>query len=336
MRSKITALLVILSMVLSSWVIVPMDIVRAETDSDTEVVRISTCNFNGIERTLTVTRDGKIYLKMGDTSTRFIYRDINNLGFGEYSVGFDEYGTVWIYDSDNAIRWCNFDFETDDMFFFHVISKPTSEYPSGYVNNVASLVFDDNNEFVVGYTTTDSDKVQPILTYDEIKDFLDIPDDFAPSIPTSAPTATPTPAPAVPSLPEAIPTADPTAVPEPSVNDSESTVSPASARVSIKKQASYTCLYSGGRLISKFALSKKGVLKFKGGKSRKYKGVKKAGFIKKSRNLIFMTKKGAVYTVSPKGKKKTILKKGAKKLIFKEKFVTRVKKKKGSIRVTGK
>lgn len=328
-RSKITALLVILSMVLSSWVIVPMDTVRAETDSDTEVVKTCTCNFNGIERTLTVTRDGVTWLKVGHEGSMYIWN--NTL-----DVGFDMYGTIWIHDGDNFIAWWNYDLEKDTVIFVHFFTKLDNEGHESSIDNVESLVFDDNNKFVVGYKTTDSDEIKPILTYAQIKNELEISNNSNSLAPTSAPTATPTPAPSVPSLSEAIPTADPTAVPEPSVNDSESTVSSVSARVSIKKQASYTCLYSGGRLISKFALSKKGVLKFKGGKSRKYKGVKKAGFIKKSRNLIFMTKKGAVYTVSTKGKKKTILKKGAKKLIFKEKFVTRVKKKKGSIRVTGK
>lgn len=324
MKRKTIALLSAVLMVLSSCFVVSPNTIKADTEINSEVVRICTCNFNGIERTLTVTKNGKIYFKTGDADPVLIYSKVLDLGF-------DKYGTVWIYDTDKAIYWKNLDLEPDPPFFFRPISKPTSEYPSGYVDDVESLVFDDNNEFVIGYKTIGSDEVHPILTYDEIKDFLDIPDDFVPSVPTPAPTVTSTPTPTV--SPAPVPTAHPTAVP---TSSPKSTVAPISTKVSVKKQGSYTCIYSGNKVVSKFKLSKKGVLKFKGKKNRKYKAVKKAGFIKKSKNLIFLTKKGAVYTVSPKGKKKTILKKGAKKLIFKGKFVTKVKKKKGYINVAKK
>ena len=336
MKRKTIALLSAVFMVLSSCFVVSPNTIKAEINkkensgtfiidgSEVQAKEYHTITVNGTERTLILCEDGETYLKVGQDEPIYISNNI-------IDIRFDMYGTLWLLDMHHTIVWYNYDFQKDETYIFlHTVIDYTSEDDITYVKNVESLILDENNEFVIGYKTF-SGKTYPILTMDEMKEYLGISDTSDPSVPTPAPTVTPTPTPTV--SPAPVPTAHPTAVP---TSSPDATVAPISTKVSVKKQGSYTCIYSGNKVVSKFKLSKKGVLKFKGKKNRKYKAVKKAGFIKKSKNLIFLTKKGAVYTVSPKGKKKTILKKGAKKLIFKGKFVTKVKKKKGYINVAKK
>lgn len=199
-----------------------------------------------------------------------------------------------------------------------------------------SLVFDENNEYVIGYKTF-SGETYPVYSYEEFKEITGYDSEQdepsitpAPSIPGDS-----TPAPLVPAGTAQAP-AQTIVTPTPADDPSQpNTVSNASA-ISIKKASGFTMLYKGNAVVSKYKL-KNSVLTWNGnGKTRTYKGVKSAGFIKKSNNLIFITKKGKAFTVSPNGKKKTVVKKGAKKLALKSGFVTKVKKKSGSLNVTDK
>lgn len=292
---------------------------------ESDVAETYTCTINSVDRTLTLLTSHIGYLNIGD-SEPFI------VGFNILEIGFDQNGTIWTLCSlDDAIRWWNYDLSPNDRSH-RVIKKPTLEDPDAYVNDVESLVFDENNQFVVGYKTF-SGETYPILTLDEMKEEI-LKD--SETTPTPSPSAVPTPTPATPTPTPITPTATPnvsTPAPIPTATPVVTTQPVVSPKISITKKAGFSCLSVGNKVTSKYKLQKS-KLTWKGSsKSKTYSGVKSAGFIKKSNNLIFMTKKGQVYTLSPNGKKKTILKKGAKKLILKDKFVAKVQTGKKNINV---
>ena len=317
-QKKYVALLTLLAMVVCTMFCT--NTVKADTDlpwDESEVVETSTCVVNGVERSLIILKDSSIYLKIGDSSPISVY-------FDSKSTKFDQYGTIWIIDSlDTAICWWNYDLSPDDITF-HPINKPTAENPKAFVDDVESLVLDENNQFVVGYKTF-SGQTYPILTLDEMKEILKDSSSTPTPTPSNIPTPTPTVPAATPNVPTpSVPTVSPVATP-PTTNTPavtpKTTVAP---KVSVKKKAGYSCLSIGNKVTSKYKLAK-GKLTWKGSsKSKKYSGIKSAAFIKKSGNLVFLTKKGKVYTLSPKGKKKCIVKKKGKKLILKNKFAVKV------------
>ena len=315
-RKKQVALLTILAMVICTMFCT--NTVKADTDlpwDESEVVETSTCVVNGVERSLIILKDSSIYLKIGDSSPISVY-------FDSKSTKFDQYGTIWIIDSlDTAICWWNYDLSPDDITF-HPINKPTAENPKAFVDDVESLVLDENNQFVVGYKTF-SGQTYPILTLDEMKEILKDSSSTPTPTPSNIPTPTvpaATPNNSTPSAPTVSPVVTPKTTNTPAVTQ-KTTVAP---KVSVKKKAGYNCLSLGSKITSKYKLTK-GKLTWKGSsKSKKYSGIKSVAFIKKSGNLVFMTKKGKVYTLSPKGKKKCIVKKKAKKLILKNKFAVKV------------
>lgn len=301
-----------------------------ETINGSEVVKTSTITIDGVERTLIVLENGEIYLKVGEEEPMYI------LDFDVLEIKFDKYGTLWFIDPYNGIYWWNYDLENHELSVFNIIPRQTEDGSTTYVDDAESLVLDDQG-LVIGYKTI-SGETYPILTLDEMKEYLGISDDPTPPPATPTPNA-PTPTPTAPTatpVPTATPT--PTNTEKPAVTP-EPTVSPqptSAPKVSIKKSSGYTCLSVGNKVVSKYKL-KKGVLTWKGTKkSQKVKQVKQAGFIKKSKNLVYITKKGKAYTISQKGKKKTIVKKDAKKLIFKNGFVTKIKKKSGYLDVVNK
>ena len=322
-HKKYVALLTMLAMVVCTMFCT--NTVKADTDlprDESEVVETSTCVVNGVERSLIILKDSSIYLKIGDSSPISVY-------FDSKSTKFDQYGTIWIIDSlDTAICWWNYDLSPDDITF-HPINKPTAENPKAFVDDVESLVLDENNQFVVGYKTF-SGQTYPILTLDEMKEILK--DSSSTPTPTPTPSNIPTPTPTVPTATPTVPATTPPAPKVSPVATPPTTSTPAvipkttvTPKVSVKKKAGYNCLSLGSKITSKYKLTK-GKLTWKGNsKSKKYSGIKSAAFIKKSGNLVFLTKKGKVYTLSPKGKKKCIIKKKAKKLILKNKFAVKVK-----------
>ena len=316
---KHVALLTLLAMVVCTMFCT--NTVKADTDlpwDESEVVETSTCVVNGVERSLIILKDSSIYLKIGDSSPISVY-------FDSKSTKFDQYGTIWIIDSlDTAICWWNYDLLPDDITF-HPINKPTAENPKAFVDDVESLVLDENNQFVVGYKTF-SGQTYPILTLDEMKEILKDSSSTPTPTPSNIPTPTPTVPAATPNVPTpSVPTVSPVATPPTTSTPAVTPKTTVTPKVSVKKKAGYNCLSLGSKITSKYKLTK-GKLTWKGSsKSKKYSGIKSAAFIKKSGNLVFLTKKGKVYTLSPKGKKKCIVKKKAKKLILKNKFAVKVK-----------
>lgn len=281
---------------------------KADTENSWEpsdVVKVSKCTVNGSERTLTLLKNGDLYFQATETSSpKFAFLDVMNFGFDKM------YGTVYVLTSENLLGWWNYDLTNSPTL--NSVFKNMSN-PKDPIGDIEKLLFDENNEFVIGYKTI-TGETYPTLTMSEMKAFLEIPDD---------PTPTPTPTAPV-STPSATPKVTPTTPPK---NTTDPVVTPKTVTTKkvVKKKAGYSCLSIGNKVTSKYKLAK-GKLTWKGSsKSKKYSGIKSAAFIKKSGNLVFLTKKGKVYTLSPKGKKKCIVKKKAKKLILKNKFAVKVK-----------
>lgn len=263
------------------------------------------------------------------------------------SYGFDRYGTIWLVDGDNnSISGWNYYLQYDEARTY----KNYMYRNQIWVNDAVSVVFDENNEYVVGYKTISGD-VYPIYSYDEIVEKIaDNPKKDPDPTPTPTAPSTPKPIPSspsqpvtpvnpgvttpVPTVPVVTPNVTPSVTPDVTTNPTTSPNAP--QKLSIKKQKSKISLYVRSKLMSSYGL-KKGTLTWNvGKKTGKVKNVKAAGYIKKSKNLIYITKNGKAYIISSKGKKKVILKKGARKLTFKDGFVTKVNKKSGSLNVTGK
>lgn len=280
---------------------------KADTENSWEpsdVVKVSKCTVNGSERTLTLLKNGDLYFQATETSSpKFAFLDVMNFGFDKM------YGTVYVLTSENLLGWWNYDLTNSPTL--NSVFKNMSN-PKDPIGDIEKLLFDENNEFVIGYKTI-TGETYPTLTMSEMKAFLEIPDD---------PTPTPTPTAPV-STPSATPKVTPTTPPK---NTTDPVVTPKTVTTKkvVKKKAGYSCLSIGNKVTSKYKLAK-GKLTWKGSsKSKKYSGIKSAAFIKKSGNLVFLTKKGKVYTLSPKGKKKCIVKKKGKKLILKNKFAVKV------------
>ena len=280
---------------------------KADTENSWEpsdVVKVSKCTVNGSERTLTLLKNGDLYFQATETSSpKFAFLDVMNFGFDKM------YGTVYVLTSENLLGWWNYDLTNSPTL--NSVFKNMSN-PKDPIGDIEKLLFDENNEFVIGYKTI-TGETYPTLTMSEMKAFLEIPDD---------PTPTPTPTAPV-STPSATPKVTPTTPPK---NTTDPVVTPKTVTTKkvVKKKAGYSCLSIGNKVTSKYKLAK-GKLTWKGSsKSKKYSGIKSAAFIKKSGNLVFLTKKGKAYTLSPKGKKKCIVKKKAKKLILKNKFAVKV------------
>lgn len=261
--------------------------------------------------------------------------------------GFDKYGTIWLIRSDeNSIYGWNYYLQNNE----DLVHTNIMHYGEEIVFDAASLVLDENNEYVVGYKTFSGD-VYPLLSYEDIakkveerakENFTPTPTPTAPSTPKPTPSSPSKPVTPVnpgvttpvPTVPVVTPNVTPNVTPDVTTNPKTSPNAP--QKLSIKKQKSKISLYVGSKLMSSYGL-KKGTLTWNvGKKTGKVKKVKAVGYIKKSKNLIYITKNGKAYIISSKGKKKVILKKGARKLVFKGGFVTKVNKKSGSLNVTGK
>ena len=287
------------------------------------------CTVNNVSRTLTWSNDGGIYFKNGDSKSIRLIADSSPF----LSIKFDAYGTCWAYkkelsDEDEnkyeyVLRWWNYDI-LPDLYLFKVIPKITSEGYYEYVKDIESLILDSDNNFIIGYKTF-SGKEYAIPTPEDMKkilstdNYLEYPQPRPLKDNTSA-----TPTPTVPATTPPAPTVSPVATPQTTSTPAVTPKTTVTPKVSVKKKAGYNCLSLGSKITSKYKLTK-GKLTWKGNsKSKKYSGIKSAASIKKTGNLVFLTKKGKAYTLSPKGKKKCIVKKKAKKLILKNKFAVKV------------
>lgn len=333
---KYVALLTMLAMVICTMFCT--NTVKAETGTswdESDIVEISTCIVDGVERSLITFNNNEIYLKVGDNEPIYVTWDTT-------PYKFDKYGTIWNIDTDNIIYWISYDFA--DISESSPIRRLIDEGYYSPVEDIKSFIFDSDNKFVIGFETLSGNSYYT-HTPDEIKTIVASDFSYYPALrpmsssQNSNPTPTPTPA-----TPTPVPTPTPVSTPTPTNTDKpvvtqKPTASPqptVAPKVSLKKQSGYTCLSVGNKVVSKYKL-KKGVLTWKGTKkSMKIKQVKQVGYIEKSQNLIYMTKKGGAYTISQKGKKKTVLKKGAKKLIFKNRYVIKIKKKSGYTNVVNK
>ncbi len=323
--NKKTHRYVALSLLVALFLCTICNSITSGAESASNAKETISCTVNNVERTLTWSNDGYLYFKIGNSESSRLISASSLL-----DIKFDIYGTCWTYENDDSdeneyvLRWWNYDI-LPDSYLFKVIPRLTSKGLYEYVDDIESLILDSDNNFIIGYKTF-SGKEYAIPTPEDMKkilstdNYLEYPQPRPLKDNTSA-TPTPTIPAATPPAPTVNPVATPPTTSTPVVTP-KTTVTP---KVSVKKKAGYNCLSLGSKITSKYKLTK-GKLIWKGSsKSKKYSGIKSAAFIKKSGNLVFLTKKCKVYTLSPKGKKKCIVKKKAKKLILKNKFAVKVK-----------
>ena len=269
---------------------------KADTENSwdsSDVVKVSKCTVNGTERILTLYSDGSLFFKVKENGYSTILPDA-------LDIGFDKLGTIYCIDSDNIIRWWNYDLAADAPGFHSIFILVNNEEIG--IDNVKELILDEDNNYVIGFRTF-SGETYPTLTMSEMKAFLEIPD---------SPTPTPTPTAPV-SIPSATPKVTPTTPPK---NTTDPVVTPKTVTTKkvVKKKAGYSCLSIGNKVTSKYKLAK-GKLTWKGSsKSKKYSGIKSAAFIKKSGNLVFLTKKVKYTPYLLKGRKSVLLKRRVKNL----------------------
>ena len=361
MKNKTGITLLVLMALVLEGILFPNTAKAEET-----VIKTYTGSVNGIERTFTITDIGhgtnQIYVKIGDMDSFGIWN-------GNLDGGPGRYGEVWILDKDyKIIYWLSHDLtpipETDTLY---TVPNPDSTDFIDYVHDVNSLIFEGSGSqgIVVGYKTLSGEEY-PLPSFDEMK-AIAAPGSSVPEphyIPKADTSETEMPAPPTPSSPgvtdsstskpspTAVATVEPS-IPEPGVPGSNTPTlapdmsgietsapasdTPDSKKVSIKPKKKAKALYEGDEFIGQYTL-KKGVLTWKGPKKKgKEKGVKQAGFNKKTKKLAFVTKKGDGYVLSFKtGKKKRIVKKKGKKLIYSGKFVTKIKTTSGKINISNK
>lgn len=92
-------------------------------------------------------------------------------------------GTIYFINSKDNIRWWNYDLEAKAPGSNPIFKANSNK--TECIENVEGLLFDKNNEFVVGYKTFSGETYQT-LTMDEMKEYFSLGND------------NPTPTPAVP------------------------------------------------------------------------------------------------------------------------------------------
>ena len=306
--NKKTHRYVALSLLVALFLCTICNSITSGAESASNAKETISCTVNNVERTLTWSDDGSIYFKIGDSEPIRLISDSSLF----LSIKFDKYGTCWTYENDDSdeneyvLRWWNYDL-MPDSYFFNPIPRVTSEGLYEYVDDIESLILDSDNNFIIGYKTFSGEEYA-IPTPEDMKkilstdNYLEYPQPRPLKDNTSA-TPTPTPTPTVPAATPPAPTVSPVATPPTTTTPAVTPKATVTPKVSVKKKAGYNCLSLGSKITSKYKLTK-GKLTWKGSsKSKKYSGIKSAAFIKKSGNLVFLTKKGKVYTLSPKGKK---------------------------------
>ena len=278
--------------------------------SESEVKESTTCHVNGTDRTHYLLTGYRMYYQISNETPFGVYFDLDD-------GGMDHYSSILIIQFPKLLAW-NYDLCGRNLDFRVV------DY------DVTGLEFDYDG-FVIGYKKA-SGEVLPVLTFEELSLlYASSPSVSSNPLTTDKPSENPTATSKPPANPTATskPSAKPKATSKPS--ESKKPVANSSSKKDNKLYVKKNSLYKGKRLLSKHSL-KKGVLIYirTGKKALKYKSVKSAWYIEKSQNLLYTTKKGALYRVSRKsGKKKCLMKKGVKKVISENGFAVEVKRKKG-------
>ena len=131
---------------------------KADTENSwdsSDVVKVSKCTVNGTERVLTLYSNGKLFFKvLNSTYSELLDLDIT-------AVGFDKLGTLYCIDSDNIIRWWNYDLAYDAPGLNAIFISVNNEEIG--IDNVKELILDEDNNYVIGFRTFSGD-TYPTLT----------------------------------------------------------------------------------------------------------------------------------------------------------------------------
>lgn len=242
MRQKyFTVLILLIALTVSSLDFTFISKADSQDNAPT-VIKTCSCTVNGTERVLTLYSNGNLFFNVKENGYSTILPDA-------LDIGFDKLGTIYCIDSDNIIRWWNYDLAADAPGFHSIFILVNNEEIG--IDNVRELILDEDNNYVIGFKTFSGEIYSP-LTMSEMKAFLEIPDDSTPTPTPTAPVSTP------PATPKVTPTTPPKNTTDPVVTPKTVTT-----KKVVKKKAGYSCLSIGNKVTSKYKLAK-GKLTWKG------------------------------------------------------------------------
>ena len=223
-------------------------------------------NIGGVQRDLDLT-NGQVTLAAGGK----VYNITKPLIVAD--AGCDEQGTVWMRYKSGNIYWWNYDLQKDET----VIA------PKMYVSGIGSLEIE--GDYVVGLKSN-TGKIVNLLTLEEQKKVLGITSE--PSQPTNPTQPDEKPSqPTNPTQPDEKPS-QPTKPTQPSKPATKKKTTEKIGKVTHKGRTYY--VYSTkGKVLTKFSLTKKGG-KFTW-RGYSMKNVIYVGIIRKSKNVVVLTKK---------------------------------------------
>lgn len=313
-------------------------------DSQAPVKDTITRTFNGSERTLILLNNQSkdVWLKVNGSEPSYVTSD-------PLDIGFDSDGTIWIVAKTHYVYYASVDLDgfspvTCIMYVWGTNTYGTIITPL-YDNDVTNFIFDSQN-YVTSYHT--SDDIHHTSSISDLKRFRSLyPNGFPepseteePDDPEESPmpTVTPTPNDVVTPRPTQTPVPTTPAGDPSNTNNLQPTTAPlpntVGNKVKMEKKGTYTYLYKGNTMLAKFRFKSstlKWTVRTKSGnlKSGTVKKVKSMSVIKKSSNIIYLSKNKRVYIISQKTGKKKLLAKNVKKLVKKGKYAVKIKKANG-------
>lgn len=133
------------------------------------------CTIEGVERILYVLDNGEVYFKIGEKAPFIVASNDLDIAFGED-------GTVWTLDKECVIRWWNYELIGSEYVLNHTIPRPTEKEPEGWVDDVESLVYDEEGKFVIGYRVTSGESFF-VLTQEEMRKVVEWSSDKSAGVP---------------------------------------------------------------------------------------------------------------------------------------------------------
>ncbi len=159
-----------------------------------EVKKSHSCIIEGKESFLYVFENGQVRLKIGKEEPFVVSSN-------DLDVAFSEDGTVWMLDREHVIRWWSSEIIGKEYVLNQIIPRPTEDKPNGYIDDVESLIYDEEEKFVIGYKLI-SGKSFFVLTQDEMSKVMEWSSDKSVSTPLlrqmSEPDINPAPSPLLP------------------------------------------------------------------------------------------------------------------------------------------
>ena len=114
----------------------------SQDDASFTIVKTCSCTVNGTERVLTLYSDGSLFFNVKESGYSESLPDA-------LDIGFDKLGTIYCIDTDNIIRWWNYDLASDAPVLNSIFILVNNEEIG--IDNVKELILDEDNNYVIGW-----------------------------------------------------------------------------------------------------------------------------------------------------------------------------------------